>query len=80
MTQDITDIVAEFTPLLLGSFVAPLAIFGLGVISYHLAQKYELSIRIQSTSKHILNKVDNISDELVKFVGENYSLISPKYK
>ncbi|MBT3813859.1 hypothetical protein HOE37_05805 [Candidatus Woesearchaeota archaeon] len=39
---ELTDIVAEFTPTLLGSFVAPLAIFGLGAVVYHLSERYEL--------------------------------------
>jgi hypothetical protein len=43
MTQvELTDVVAEFGPIMLGSFVAPLAIYGLGVLVYHLSEKYEL--------------------------------------
>ena len=43
MTQlELTDIIAEFTPTVLGSFVAPLAITGFGFATYRLLQKYEL--------------------------------------
>jgi len=39
---DLTDLIAEFAPVLLGSFIAPLAVLGLGATAYHLVQKYEL--------------------------------------
>jgi hypothetical protein len=43
MTQvELTDVVAEFGQIMLGSFVAPLAALGLGAVVYHLSEKYEL--------------------------------------
>ena len=61
---ELTDIVAEFTPVMFCSFVAPLVVFGAGVTVYHLAQKYELS----NKSKTIYSQAkDSVSEFLAKY-------------
>ncbi|MBT6774874.1 hypothetical protein HOA91_05905 [Candidatus Woesearchaeota archaeon] len=65
MTQlELTDIIAEFTPTVLGSFVAPLAITGFGFATYRLLQKYELLYK----SKVAYSQTkDSITDFLEKY-------------
>ena len=65
MTQlELTDIIAEFTPVLLGAFVAPLKILGLGVTAYHLVQKYKLPDK----SKFVYSQTkDSITEFLMKY-------------
>ena len=70
MTQpDIADVIMTFIKPAAGSFFTILTAIGSGAVSYHFAQKYELSSKIQSAS-----------NELVRFVEENYSIIPLKYK
>ena len=64
MTQELTDVIAEFIPTITFSFVLPLAAFGIATTTYHLVQKYELPDK----SKVVYSQTkDNLTELLDKY-------------